>query len=907
MPTSIPFRGLLCALIVLPFTAVPVVTPAQPSQPTVALWQTPHFSSPPKTLYDQASAVKVSDGTNIAVLEDDASYSFDSQGCLSHVGYIVYKVLTQKGAEGWDNISVSWEPWHQARPEIRVRVVTPDLSEHLLDPKTISEAPARGGDYKTYSDSKLLHASFPAIAPGAVVEVEFTDRETQPLFAAGRTGWETLGRERVPVEHSHLVFEAPSALPFRSGTLLMPGVEPVRTEANGRVTLTYDMGRIEGVEPRDPYLPPDVVRYPEVRYSTGASWQAIAAEYGKIVDTRTGPAAVQSIVDKLIAGKSSVTDKEEAILDYLDREVRYTGIEFGDGAIVPHDPAETLSKKYGDCKDKATLLVAMLRAAKIPAYVALLNVGARMDVPAELPGMGLFNHAIVFVPAPPASRKDKQPKSDLWIDATDRYARLGQLPIGDQARLALIVRPESTALARTPESTSKDNLLLESREIDLSENGPAKVIEANWPSGIFESRYRSFYADKPDKDTRDGLTGYVKNQYIAEKLTSVDRSDPADLSKPFELTIACEKARRGYTDLTSAAAAIRLDGLFSRLPDELRQKEDEDKKKKDAQDKDHPVKPRTADWQLEDPFTAEWNYKIVPPVGFVAKEVPKDATIPVGPALLTEAFSIDKSGAVLAHITFDTVKRRYTVAEATELRNKVADLVAGPAIFFNFEPQAETLLHQGEFREGLAAYRGLVALHPTEAVHHLQVAKVLLEAGMGDEARSEARQAVKLEPNSALAEKILAQILKHDIVGRNLRAGSDLAGAVDAYRAAVKLDPEDHSTDGDLAILLEYDPVGRRYGPSSRMKEAVAEYEKIGQDKLAELNLANNLAFARFYGGDYAGALKPPRRSIRSQRPSSPPPSPPSRAARRDLLRPIRTPATRALSRPPCAPPERCS
>ena len=62
-------------------------------------------------------------------------------------------------------------------------------------------------------------------------------------------------------------------------------------------------------------------------------------------------------------------------------------------------------------------------------------------------------------------------------------------------------------------------MLLEHREIRLSENGPATVIEKTLPTGVFESHYRSFYADKPDKDTRDGLTGYVKAQYIADKLT----------------------------------------------------------------------------------------------------------------------------------------------------------------------------------------------------------------------------------------------------------------------------------------------------------------------------------------------------------------------------------------------------
>ncbi|MEI9969999.1 MAG: transglutaminase-like domain-containing protein [Terracidiphilus sp.] len=97
---------------------------------------------------------------------------------------------------------------------------------------------------------------------------------------------------------------------------------------------------------------------------------------------------MKAVVEPLIEGKKSTAEEEAAIVDYLDREVRYTGIEFGEAAIVPHDPAETLAKKYGDCKDKATLLVAMLRAAGIPANVALLNVESRIDSPLDLPGMG---------------------------------------------------------------------------------------------------------------------------------------------------------------------------------------------------------------------------------------------------------------------------------------------------------------------------------------------------------------------------------------------------------------------------------------------------------------------------------------------------------------------------------------
>jgi tetratricopeptide (TPR) repeat protein/transglutaminase-like putative cysteine protease len=816
-----------------------------PAQQKVEPWKAPHFSIEPKALYEAASAVPA-DNADVAVLEDDETYTFDEAGRSTHTQYVIYKVLKQKGVEGWDSVSVDWEPWHEARPTIKVRVISPDLSLHTLDPRQITEAPARAGEYKTYSDGKALRAPFPAIAQGVVVEEEFVTTETAPFFASGHVGRVEFGRQMVPVAHSLAVFDAPASLPFRSNTVLLPNLKPQRVEANGRVTLTYDQGPLQAIDPYEPNLPSDVPYMPGLEFSTGKSWQAMATEYGKIVDSHASPAAVQAIVNRLIAGKSTVAEKESAIIDYLDEEIRYTGIEFDEAAIVPHEPAETLANKYGDCKDKATLLVTMLRAAGVPSYVALLNAGSRMDVPADLPGMGLFDHAIVYIPGPPA----------VWVDATDQYARLGQLPAQDQGRLALITRPQTTALVKTPESASKDNVLFEMRELALAENGPANVTEVTRPTGVFEGEYRNFYADKPDKDAREGLTNYVKAQYVAEKLTKVERTDPADLSQQFELTVACEKAKRGYTDLDSAVAAIRVESLFLRLPDELKRKDNSEEKKKEDQDNNKPKKPRTADWELAQPFMAEWRYRLVPPAGFVPKPLPGNQKISLGPALLTEEFSAGKDGVVEAHLVFDTVKRRYTVAEATELRNKVADLSAGPAILVNFEPQGEALLREGKVREALASYRALVALHPNEAVHHLQVAKVLMEAGMGEPARDEAREAVKLDPKSALAEKTLAQILKHDLVGRAMRAGSDLAGATEAYREAVKLDPDDHGTQADLAILLEYDPVGRRYGRLSKMKEAIAEYQKLGQDKLNDLGLTNNLTFALFYGGDFAGAEK---------------------------------------------------
>ena len=814
--------------------------PAAAADPASA--GTPHFSLAPDALWAAASVPSAAEGTDATVLEDEESYVFDAGGRSVHSHYIVYKVLTQKGADDWDSLSLGWEPWHEERPVIRARVITPDFTVHELDPKAIADAPAREDSANVYSDRRVLRTPLPAIAPGSVVEEEMTSHETAPLFGAGIVGRSFFGRIGVPVQHTRVVLEGPSSLPLRYEVQLMPDLTPQRTETDGKVRIVFEKARMEGLEYPEADLPGDVPAFPSVAFSTGSSWQQIADEYSKIVDSRINLAEVKAQVDKVIAGKTGRDQRAQAILAYLHQNVRYTGVEFGEAAIVPHAPAETLAHKYGDCKDKATLLAAMLRSAGIPAYVALLNAGNRQDVPAALPGMGLFDHAIIYVPG----------VRDWWIDATDEYARLGQLPAPDQGRWALIARAGSNALVRTSESSSQENVLLEKREIHLAENGPSRIVETSQPRGIFEAEYRGYYADKSNKEHREGLTNYVKSEYLAEKLDRLDRSDPAEFSKPFELVLESDKARRGFTDLDTAVAVIPFGGIFSRLPDQLRQRDSDE----ETGEKSKTVRRRTADYQLRAAFVSEWQYEIVPPFGFQSKQLPQDLKISLGPALLTQQFTAEKNGTVRAVLRFDTVKRRFSVAEATEMRNKIAELNSGPAVVINFEPVGQALFRQGKVRESFQTYRNLIAQHPKEAVHHLQMAEALLAAGMGEGARKEAQLAVTLEPNSALAQKTLADILEYDLVGRKLRPGSDYAGAAAALRAAARLDPDDKAIAGNLAILLEYDDLGMRYGSGARLKEAVAEYRRLGPEKLAGLGLQNNLPFALFYAGEFAEARK---------------------------------------------------
>jgi transglutaminase-like putative cysteine protease len=807
-------------------------------------WPVPRFADDVKALSTAVSAVTPPADADSVVLDEEETYVFDAEGRSVHTQYLVYKVLTQRGAEGWADVGYSWEPWHDERPTLRARVITPDGVVHTLDPSTVTDAPAKEDESSIYSDRRVIRAPLPAVTPGSIIEEEEVTKETASFFGAGTVARFYFGRS-APVEHSRLLLDAPASLPVRYSQQLLPSMSPQRTEANGRVQIIFDAAFMDPLEKGDDNLPSDAPAYPSVTFSTGSSWHELAQQYSKIVDQRIASSSeVQSLVDGLTRDKTTPQEKAYALLQYVDMNVRYTGVEFGDAAIMPNSPAETLKRKYGDCKDKAVLVVAMLRAAHIPAYVALLSVGGRQDVVPDLPGMGMFDHAIVYVPGTP----------DMWIDATDEYARLGQLPSIDHGRMALVARPTTEALLRTPDATAKENTLVEEREFYLAENGPARVVEISKPQGSLESVFRGAYADKENKNTKESLTNYVKAQYLAEKLDRIDRSNPGDLSSQFELTLECDKARRGYTDLTNAVAAIRLDDIFGRLPGELQRAKDNDTNSDNSSGKSK--KQRTADYQLPSPFITEWDYKIVPPAGFQPKPLPKDTTISLGPAVLTEQYSSDKDNVVHAVLRFDTVKGRYTIAEADALRAKVAELRSSEAIMIYFEPIAEALLSQGKFAEGFHEYRNLIALHPKEAVHHLQIAQALLLAGMGETAREEAETAVKLEPTSALAEKTLGQILEYDSVGRKTRPGSDYAGAEAALRAAIRLDPDDKSTVGDLALLLEYNHEGMRYGPGANLKEAIATYRSLTEEKLESFGLQNNLPFALMYAGQFAEAMK---------------------------------------------------
>ena len=408
-------------VVVLIFLFAPQVSLAAVEAP----WNLPALSAKPEDILHAAAASPAPKDGDIEMLFEEHVYRLDEQGRQHRTSRRVYRFLTDKGVDDWSCTEADWSPWCEEKPIFRVRVITPDGQAHALDQESIGEAPAEQDTPNLFSDEKLLRGPLPAIVVGAVVEEEIETREIRSLFDHGIVERFLLGQQ-YPVRKLRLVIDAPAPLPLkyevlgsdakpaphgRQGTHLA-GLR-TRSAAGHGYARRLSAGRRRRRCRRSCFRPA----------SRGATWPRPTPSWSNRTWTwtrsarwpkgdrqetgapaGTGGAPYPSGRDKII----------ERLLASLRSQIRYTGVEFGKGAIVPRSSRETLARRYGDCKDQATLLVAMLRVAGIRAQVALLRTGRYGDVAPALPGLGDFDHAIVYIPGD---------RPAMWIDPSARCAR----------------------------------------------------------------------------------------------------------------------------------------------------------------------------------------------------------------------------------------------------------------------------------------------------------------------------------------------------------------------------------------------------------------------------------------------------------------------------------------------------
>lgn len=809
-------------------------------------WDGPAFATPARELLQAAAEVTRERPNDVVVLLDERTFVFDDQHRVTHTSRLIYRVDSPDGVENWAASTAHWQPWHQARPVIRARVVTKDGREHQIDQKLLTEAGTRNSS-QVYDDDHTLEGPLPAVAIGAVVEEEIIVRDEKPFFSAGSVFREYVGRA-VPTLRTRIVIDAPETLPLKHVTRLLPNAQVKESRAAGRVRWTVEQGVVDEMDEMAANLPSDEPGWPSVEFASGASWENVASVYRGMTEPRVRNDDARPLTNGLKApSKDNTVEYIGKIVERLHREVRYTGVEFGSARLIPEYPSETLRRRFGDCKDKSTLLVAALRASGIEAYLALLSAGDDQDVSPELPGFGMFDHAIVYVP-----RADN---ADLWIDATAEYTRVGTLPAADSGRLALIIRPGTRELTRTPALRAADNRQVETRDFFLAEYGPARVLESTETFGIVEGEYRAWYAGGDTKERVDQLKAYMRDAYRAKQLLDYQHTASTDFTRPYSMSIEMKDATVGFTDLETAAVGINVANITARLPEYFDSRVDETEQTADK---------RSAD-VVFNPFVTEWHYRIQPPPGFQPRALPANNVLSLGPAQLISEFNVTADGAVHATWRFDTVKGRYTPAETDALVKALRELNAAETQLIAFDQVGVALRGDGNFKGALQANEALVEKYPRKAVHRLRNASALLEAGLGARAQREALAATRLEPKLALAWKTLGWTLQHDAVGRRFGEGFDRAGSIAAYRKARELDPTNTDITADLAVLLEHDRNGVRYSAEANLDEAIVEYQArrklLSEQEARSDDYANNLYYALLYAHRYADLRETLRQS----------------------------------------------
>jgi transglutaminase-like putative cysteine protease len=315
----------------------------------------------------------------------------------------------------------------------------------VLDAQDVGDREYADTPVSMYYDMRLHQLRFAGLEKGDVVELEYSlapKRRSSPYN--GYFGELVLFAGRGPEQLKRYVLIAPAAQRiFVHAEKIAPASVSAREDSQ---VFLWESRSVPAL-PREPRSPGVTEISPYVHVSTMGDWKQLGSWYADLV--RPQFALDQSLQDELARLTSGLhTDKEKisAIQEFVLWSTHYVALEFGIYSYKPYPVTQIYARRFGDCKDKASLMIALLRAAGIEAEIALVRTRSLGDVAAEPASIAVFNHAIVYVP-----------KYGLWLDGTAEYAGR-ELPLEDQGALSLTVSLNGSAQIRhIPMSRAADN------------------------------------------------------------------------------------------------------------------------------------------------------------------------------------------------------------------------------------------------------------------------------------------------------------------------------------------------------------------------------------------------------------------------------------------------------------------
>jgi transglutaminase-like putative cysteine protease len=355
----------------------------------------------------------------------------------------LYYVGSESALDAHRVSTIRYSPSTQELRVVHARAWKPNGS--VLDAQELGDREYDDTLVSTYYDARLRQLRFSGLEKGDVVELEYSltpKRRSAPY--SGYFGELVLFAGRSPAQLKRYVLIAPAEQKvFVHAERIAPATVSARAGSQIFVWEAHSVAAL----PREPHSPGATEISPYVHVSTLGNWQQLGAWYADLIRPQFAlDQSLESELARVTNGLRSDKEKIDAIQKFVLRSTHYVALEFGVYSYKPYPVTQIYARRFGDCKDKASLMIALLRAAGIEADIALVRTRSLGDVVADPASIALFNHAIVYIP-----------KYELWLDGTAEYAGR-ELPLEDQGALTLTVSLSGEAQIRhVPMSHAADN------------------------------------------------------------------------------------------------------------------------------------------------------------------------------------------------------------------------------------------------------------------------------------------------------------------------------------------------------------------------------------------------------------------------------------------------------------------
>jgi hypothetical protein len=442
--------------------------------------------------------------TKAVVLLDQTDYTVTAAGEFVEHSRHVVKILRPEGREEGDLLVDVGD-----KEKLNyARAWSIDRASHEYEVKEKDFVEKSFSTFELYSDVSYLTAKVPAADPGSVIAFEYEVRRHSFVNQIN-----LVFQEPNPVREVKVSLGLPSGWEFKDSWPAASPVSPVQTAPNHYEWSARDLPGIQ----EEPMMPHEssllgrlsIAYFPPGETGSMGSWRALGQWYqGLTTGRRDATPQITQEVQQLVSSKSDFDSKLHALAAFLQSEIRYVAIEIGIGGYQPHPASDIFRYRYGDCKDKATLLSTMLRVAGVNSNYLLIDTNRGFVNPA-IPSVW-FNHAILAIELPDDVKNDtysavvtaKSGKRYLIFDPTDEYTPVGSLRSELQNSYALLVTDSGGELIRTPLLPPDWNTITRTGRFVLAADGGLSGEVSEDRSGDFamNERGRLHYADQRERD-----------------------------------------------------------------------------------------------------------------------------------------------------------------------------------------------------------------------------------------------------------------------------------------------------------------------------------------------------------------------------------------------------------------------